>query len=385
MKQLISAFLLACIAAPILEAQVVVTGDDMFNQPGQYFLAYSNAFDPTSPTPASFSTSNGALQGGTGAGQIWDFSSGPTNVVYRFDYLAPTNVDASILADFPNATVIEKQTDQGSGSVQYLFFQQVPNMGRQVYGYYAHTPPFDNASTPFASPIVDFPAHIAFGDQWSTSAVYSNSVSVVDPTDPTSGGSVDVRITQTSDLQADAAGTVLLPDELSAFGDALRVNEAVTINIEYFDDTSGTYQPLETDYARNFYWLMPGRGIVAALASTQNSGVLGGVAGLPANNFPTATQFWRQFHTNKTPTSGTGGCVTPDAVAKVKILFNSGSGQVLLSWGKANCASQYQVQYTTNAANTNSWKFLGATTNQLLMLDTTRMDQQRFYRVVSVK
>jgi hypothetical protein len=279
---------------------------------------------------------------------------------------------------------VEKKTDQASGDVQYLFFQQVPNVGRQVYGFYADLATFGEPETVFAAPIVDFPAQITFGQQWTTSAVYSNTVVLAsDPTDPEGGGlSIDVQITQTSDLKADAWGTILLPDELSGFGPGLRVNEMVTIDISYVDD-QGLLQHIETDYARNLYWLMPGRGIVAALASTQNSGVLGGAAGPPPDNFPTATQFWRMFQTNKKATNPGGGCVNPDPVADLRIRFNN--GQVLLTWSKANCASQYRLEYSTNPKDSSSWKPLSTVTNQLLVLDTTATDHVRFYRVVSIK
>jgi hypothetical protein len=384
MKPQLVVSLLAVLASFPGKADVVITADDMFNRPGEYYLAYSNEFDPSNSSPTPFSTSNGTLQGSTGPGQIWDFSKGPTNVIYRFDYLSPTNVDSSITTEFPQATIVERQTDQSSGDVQYLFFEQIPDVGRRVYGVYANLPLFTEPSDLFTPAIIDFPARIAFGDKWSTTTTFPNTAGLAeDPTDPEGGGfSIDVTVTQTSDLEADASGTIVLPD--GGFGDGLRVNEAVTVNVQYLDETSGTYQPLETDYARNFYWLMPGRGIVAVLASTQNSGVLGGVAGLPPNNFPTATQFRRMFETNKKPGVPTTGCTTPDPVRDFRIRYNN--GQVLLSWAKANCGSQYRVEYSTNAFDSTSWKVLGTPlTNQFLSLDNTRLDQQRFYRIVTVK
>jgi hypothetical protein len=365
-------FFVAGLAALSANAQVTITSDDMFNAPGQYFLSYSNPFDPTSLSPVPYPTGN--AQGSSGPNQIWDFSQGPTNIVYRFDYLSPTNVDQVISTNFPQAMLVEKQTDQATGDSQYLFFSMIPGVGRQVYGFYADNPLFDPNNV-FATPIVDFPSQIMYGQEWTTVATWVNNVSGSDPTDPSSGGfSLAEQVTQTSDLKVDAWGTVNLPDELNGFGQALRVNEAVTIDVST-DDGSGNFQHVETDYARNFYWLMPGRGIVAAIASTQSGTP-------PPDNFSTATQFWRMFNTNKKPSTN-GGCTTPDAVSNLKIKFNS--GQVLLSWTKANCATQYQVQYSTSPTDAASWKTLNTVTNQVLALDNPGQDRFRFYRVVSLK
>lgn len=363
---------------------VTITADDSFNQPGLYFLAYSNDFDPTNPTPISYSTRN--IQGTSGPGQIWDFSTGPTNLVWRYDYLSPASIDAEVIASFPEAKVVEKQVNQTRGNeAQYLFFEQIANEGRQVYGFYANLPLFGEPVNRFAPPIVDFPARMTLGDKWHTSTVYSNTVVVsVDPTDPEGEGfSIDVLVTQTSEFEADATGTIILPNELNAFGPGLRINEQVTIDIQYLDDSSNTYQPLETDYARNFYWMMPGRGIVAGLFSTQNSDVLGGNAGMPPENFTRATQFWRLFETNKKVTPSTGGCTSPEAVQDLRIRVSA--GQVLLSWTKANCATQYRLDYSTNPVDKTSWKTLTTLTNKVLALDSMAGDSTRFYRVVSVK
>jgi hypothetical protein len=357
----------------------VITADDMFTTPGLYYRAYSNPFDPTSTSPIPISLAPGVLGTAGSDPQIWDFSAGPTNIVYRFDYLSPTGL--VVAADFPQATVVENQTDEATTNSQYLFFEQVPGVGRKVYGFY--TDQYGGLLDPsnvFQQPIIDFPDRIAFGQTWSTVATFVSTVSVPDPTDPTAGaGGVAEQTTLTSDFKVDAWGTIVLPNALGTFSPGLRINEAVTID-SAFDDGSGTgFQHLQTDYARNYYWLMPDRGIVAQIASAQGSN------GTPVpENFTTATQFWRMFETNKKPTSsGGGGCVTPDPVSNVSITL--GPGQVLLRWAQANCASSYRLEYTTNVLDTASWKSLTTVTNQLLVLDATSADPQRFYRVVSVK
>jgi hypothetical protein len=67
-----------------LAAQTTITSPDMFNQPGQYYRAYANSTNNSSVSV------NGMI-GSAGAGQFWDFTTGPSDVIYRFDYLAASN------------------------------------------------------------------------------------------------------------------------------------------------------------------------------------------------------------------------------------------------------------------------------------------------------
>jgi hypothetical protein len=385
MKQPVGILILSLALAASAPAfgQVTISASDLFNQPGEYYEAYSNDYDPTALVNVPWPVPSGLI-GSAGPNQIWDFSKGPTNVVYRFDYLAATNVESTITADFPAAQMVERKTDQATGSVEYLFFTQVPGVGRTVYGAYSdlYSSLIDPAHV-FLTPIVDFPDRISYGQEWSTVAVYLSNVfgdDNSDPTDPFAGGwNLELQVTQTSTLKADAWGKIILPDELGgSFVDGLRINETVTIDLGYQDPDTGGYQNIETDTARNYYWLAPDRGMVAALASTT------GASGAPVpENFTTATQFWRMFATNKKPSTGPT-CVTPDPVSDLRIRFNS--GQVLLSWSKVNCATQYRVDYSTTTTDPAAWKPLsGIITNQFYVFDTTDQDPQRFYRVVSMK
>lgn len=373
MKQLSCIAFLASLACCSVSAQVTITSADLFNQAGLYYLAYSNPFDPGALSPTPYPTGN--AQGAAGANQVWDFSTGPTNIIYRFDYLSPTNIDSTISANFPQAKIVEMQTDQASGNAQYLFFEQIPNVGRQVYGFYADNPLFDPSNV-FVTPIVDFPDPMNYGQTWTTVAVYVNNVGGTDPTDPTGGGfSIAEQVTQTSEMKVDAWGTVVLPDALGGFGNAIRINESVTIDVAV-DDGSGNFQHADTEYAKNFYWLMPGRGIVAAIASTQASSP-------PPDNFSTCTQFWRMFQTNKKP-SNTGGSCTPNPVSDLTIRLNN-EGQVLLRWSKDSCAKTYRVDYTTNPVDQASWQTLTTVTNSTLAVDSWISNTPRFYRIVSSK
>lgn len=380
MRHIASILFLGVVTSTPAWGQVTITADDMFTKPGEYYIAYSNDFDPTSLLPTPFPVPSNVI-GSAGPNQVWDFSKGPTNVRYRFDYLPPADVGEEISGSFSSAKVVERKTNEDSGNSEFLFFEQVAGLGRRVYGFYAENPLFDPANV-FEPPIVDFPAQIRFGDEWSTSTTWYNSIGGItppDPEDPDDGGggfSLAARNTHTSTLKADAWGTIVLPDELGGFGQGLRITESVTIDVAIGNDTGG-YDHLETNYARNYYWFMPGRGMVAALASTHTT--------TPTpENFTTATQFWRMFETNKKPTVVDPTCTTPGSVKDLRIRFSG--GQVLLTWGQADCASQYQVQYSTNVFDQASWKPLGNTvTSQLVVLDATNNDVQRFYRVVSMK
>lgn len=372
---------------------VTLTADDMFGQSGLYFRAYSS-------TPGVTMSTTGIL-GEAGPNQVWDFSNGPKDVIYRFDYVNPTNVISSITDNFPQATLVEVKSEEGTtDDPEYLFFSQGPN-GRRVYGAWQSLAgtskllqllgsiglEIDPARI-FASPIDDFPAQISFGQEWQTTAVFPMDLLLpdsggdsLDPIDgEIGGGSLDmtIQVTQTSHLKADAWGTIILPDELGAFGPGLRINENTTVDVE-LDDGSGTLQHVETDYVRTYYWLMPGRGIVAAITSTQ------GTSELP-DSFPTALQYWRMFETNKkASTNPGGGCANPDPVADLRIRVSN--GQALLSWTKATCATQYRLESTSTPWDATSWKAITTLTNKVLALDSnpTTAQSQRFYRVVSMK
>lgn len=358
------------------QSQPVITAGDLFNQVGQYYRAYSNQFDPMDISGGTAYIVPGDLIGSAGPDQFWDFSTGPKEKVLRFDYVSPAGIEAA--ADFAAAKVAEKKTEELDGSVQWLFFEQVPGQGRKVYGFYADNPLF-TPSNVFVPPILDFPDRITYGLEWTTSTTFENDLSInnADPTDPDGVGLFNIRqqTTLSSKFKADAYGTIVLPDSLGAFRQGLRINEEQTIDIAV-DLGEGQFQHIETDYTRNYYWLMPGLGIVAQLNSTQNSS-------LAPDNFSRATAFLRMFETNKKASTG-GNCNNPGSVTDLKIRLDGGS--ILLTWSKAECASQYRVEYTSNPAVAGSWTPLGVPTSNLRWLgENTAADQIRFYRVVSLK
>jgi hypothetical protein len=122
---------------------------------------------------------------------------------------------------------------------------------------------------------------------------------------------------------------------------------------------------------------MPGYGLVAQLSSKQTTSPT-------PTNFTSAIVFQRLFETNKKITPGGGGCDQPSAVTDMRIRVNN--GVILLTWGKADCANQYVVQYTTTPGDSASWLALGAPTGNLVWQgETTQKGPARFYRVQSMK
>ena len=78
---------------------------------------------------------------------------------------------------------------------------------------------------------------------------------------------VDLLYAYSSAAVVDAHGVANSPGAIS-FGDCLRVNEVVRYDVSAdFGDGAG-FQPLETDYVRNYYWLRQGRGIIALTVLT---------------------------------------------------------------------------------------------------------------------
>src|SRR5262249_45525628 len=108
-------------------SQVTITGADMFNATGLWYTAYANDFKPSDPS-SSFPVAN--LMGSKGASQFWDFTTGPTNKVIQYDYLAPSAVPEAV--DFPSAKIVERKSVNETNEVSFLMFEQVPGLGRRV-------------------------------------------------------------------------------------------------------------------------------------------------------------------------------------------------------------------------------------------------------------
>ncbi len=344
-----------------LRAQVTITSDDMFNQVGQYYLAYSNGGTNT--------VSVAGMLGTTGGPQAWDFSSGPQDVTNRFDYLIATNVSV-YGPDFGQlgATLAEQKTDLGNSVPQsWLFFKQDAQKGRIDYGF---VDPNFSASQPenvFTNGLQDFPASIHFGDSWQGTTVFSSVYTLPD------FGDFPDQITYTSTDKVDAYGVVVLPG--LGFLDCLRIHEVVEYDISLdFGDGSGL-QPIGTQYLLNYYWLSPGHGIVVQInsAGTQNAP--------PTDDLPGgAAELVRMFETNHAQNTTTNA---PPSIKNFTCTLGK-TGGALLKWTLSPSLKQYTVEYTTNLTKTATWVTLQTVTNNFV-IDigaASKAATARLYRVL---
>jgi hypothetical protein len=354
--------LLALLAAPWMvgaQQAPIIRLSDLHTQPGLYYKAYANAYQPL--IGPSYPVGN--RMGSAGPDRFWDFAQGPTERTLRFDYLSPAGFLEA--ADFPLATVIERKTVEESGSVEWLMFEPVPGLGRKVHGFYSEEFSPGMPSIPFSQPIVDFPDGIRYQDTWTTSMVTESIFPSLDPE-----WTLDflLQTTWNSTFTADAWGRMLLPNNQVV--DVLRINEELTVDIAA--NLGDGFQHIETDYIRNFYWLSPGRGIVAELHSTQGSS-------MPPETFAQATAFVRMFETNKQPGSVPDG---PQPVDNLRLTVSNNN--VLVQWQKAPNASRYRIEWTDDLAQGVWTPLVEETANDYFFDPVGPAQKDRFYRVVSL-
>ena len=146
-------------------------------------------------------------------------------------------------------------------------------------------------------------------------------------------------------------------------------------------DFGDGFQHLETDYLRNYYWVRPGRGIVAQVTSEQQQ------TGPPPDSFPTAAVVLRMFETNHPD----AGPPPPQGIQGLTLtLSNQGA---LLMWTKLAGITSYRVEHSTNPADPASWLTTESPTSSNptssnFLLDATANQPGtplRYYRVVGLK
>ncbi len=370
----------AALAVGSVRAQepVTITGSDFFNQPGQYYRAYANA--PQSPVDVS-----GLLGEAGSQPQAWNFLVGPRDVIYRYDYLPAAEAPEN--SRFPGATLAERKSDEaGLLSTAWLFFTQDPARGRVVQGFWdpglesvdllGFKFRLDPPAGIFAPPLRDFPSTIRFGDEWSATTVYTNTLTFDDGNgggEEEPGGAFELlqQTTYTADARVDAFGVVNCPG--IGFGPCLRINELVQYNLAV--DLGNGFEPFGTAYIRNYYWVRPGRGIVVQITSEQSQ------SGPPSENFPTAAIVLRMFETNHPDPE------PPPPPRITGLTLTLGAGGALLTWDKFSGVTRYQVEYTSQPAVASSWQALGAPTTANFLIDAaanTPGAPTRFYRVVGL-
>lgn len=356
--------LLSLCAATQTWGQVTIGSDDMFNRIGQDDKLYANRSDVVV---------SGRL-GTTGGPQAWDFTSGPTDDVYRFDYVAVN--DEGNGTDFPNAKIAERKTEQANGSKAWLYFEQVPGVGRKVYG--AHEKKI-NADAPvliFQPPVIDFPETISYGDKWAATMSYKTEFLTFDtqpdPDDPDSdGGSLTIPliVETSSEFVVDAHGILNLPG--ISFGNALRVNELAMHTFKVDIEGNGSFETFATEFVRTYYWLREDNGIAAQITSKHQNTP-------PPDNFTTASHFIRMFESNHPK----GTVTVAPAIRNLKLTIND--GRALLNWTKNASAKSYRVEYTSKPGGTEPWTKLEETPNNFVLDATISSAPARFYRVVPI-
>lgn len=336
--------------------QITISSADMFNQVGQWYEAYANANGTTVQVAAMLGT--------TGGPQAWDFTTGPQDVTYRFDYLAATNV--AVGADFAalGAQIAEQKTDEADTTSQsWLFFKQDAVKGRLDYGFYDPTFSASQPEATFTNALQDFPATIHYGDAWNGATVFYSSESL-------SGFDIPEEFIYTSTDKVDAYGFITLPT--IGFVECLRVHE--TVEYDLYADLGSGYTSFGSAYVLNYYWLAPNLGIVAQITSAQSDQTP--PDDLPSGASALVVMFAANHPTNSTPAQ-------PTTIKGFK--FTLGKTSALLQWTALSTVNSYTVQYATTLSPAN-WQPLGSTTNNFL-IDTTANSPAapiRFYRVVGI-
>lgn len=368
MKRVTFTLLVAAMGSGIAQGQITINSLDMYYEAGQSYRAYGSDGE----------VSVQGLLGTTGGPQTWNFSEGPEELIYTFDYLDPAEV-GPIAALFPDAKLVErKHAELAPGVVgdppadAFLFLEQQLGKGRIAYGFYdpAIVGPLglDDPAGVFDPPLLDFPESISYGSSWSGSTVFRNSML-----------GAELRVTYTSTAEVDAYGLIILPK--LGFMECIRVNELVETLYEVkFPDfgtgdpndpgTGGEFTPVATYYVRNYYWMAKNRGIVAQIVSKQS-------ATPPPDEFATAAQFVRMFETNHPTSSDQPWPVTDLAITP-------GQGQMLLSWTHPLNATRFRLEFSAALGAAANWQEVLTTDKNFALIDMPT-SPSGFWRVVSLK
>jgi hypothetical protein len=341
----------------LAHAQITITSDDMFNQPGEYYRAYSNQ---PPELLQRFPVTVGDLIGDKGGPHYWDFSEGPTDEIYRYDYIEKEkNI---IWNDFPDATIAERSYRESEpGDYTYILFDEVSNMGRKVFGFWTINVQFDNPSTLFKLPIVAFPSEMNYGDTWTTTAEYPNTLL-----------GIPAVYTEVQSFEVDAYGFIELP-ELGVL-ECLRINSVKDFSAAIDFNGTGTFTNIDRQFARIYYWLVPGKGIAAQMVSEPSGNPV-------SEQFNLASMFQRMFETNKQARDA--GCSEAEPVSGLNIVYQP--NLVRLKWNEASCAQSYRVQTANAQKATLEWIDLSPPNyKETFFIDTLlKGNKVKLYRVIS--
>lgn len=347
------------------QAPISINSTDMFAQAGQYFRAHGNKGDVEVA---------GKLGTAGGQPQAWDFTTGPEEVGFRFDYLAATNSPNA--GEFPEATLVERKTDEGDGGIAWMFLDQTAGQGRMNYGFV--DPAFSDSHpvSVFKPSIRDFPDSFSYGDSWSVSTTFESAIGIPDlgggdGEDP-GGGIFDIPmvVTYSASAKVDAFG--ILNQSGIGFGDCLRVNELAQYDIAVDLGLGDGLQTISTQYVRNYYWFRKGRGIAVQVSSKQQDLP-------PPDDFPVAAAVVRMFETNHPD-----GTVDKPGIKELRMTLSKSGA--LFTWAKATGVTSYRLEYSIDPGNPGNWQLLKTTGANFVIDDGANASEApiRFYRVVGV-
>ena len=321
-----------------LKAQVGFSVTNLPSQLGDYHRAYV----------ASDGVSVSGLLGTPGGPQRWDFSQaqGSNEGIQRLDVVAPT--DGGYSGSFPQATYAERLTAESDGSRSWSYYHVVTNQGRAYYGFVDANSNPDMPVKVFASPTIDLPEPIQFGQTWKRAVDYSDFAVFI-----------TFAVHFTAQASVDAYGTLALP----GIGDvpALRVNEVH--EYDYIGMTLGYLN--YTNYFRDYYWLVPGIGKAVEVISNASS------AGPPPARLTSAGTMSRIFEA-----SGVQLAAYPVTGLRIR----RQNGQAVLDWQADTNATGYEVHASPQPSGA-AWHSVAAPTTNTWSEPAT--NTQRFFQVLA--
>ncbi|MFN0128274.1 MAG: hypothetical protein ACKV19_16495 [Verrucomicrobiales bacterium] len=269
-------------------------------------------------THANATADVAGLVGPEGGPQVWDFTSGPADNVYRYSNFAPA--DSPSPGGFPSAQIAEKLTIAADGKTAFTYYAKSAR-GRELLGFH------DGIANPefplviFRSPLRDFPQNIEFGAVWTDTTTFPTQQSLL-------GSVYDLEVTLHIESKVDAYGTLRLP----GLGDmeVLRVNELD--RQETLLETAAGSIVLSDIYVRVIYWISREYGIVAQISSDASEFIL------ETDSLVTASRFLRLSEFNN-----------PSPSFAATIMPVDGSS-VRLNWNPLPGVTRYTVESTTTLA-----------------------------------
>ena len=198
----------------------------------------------------------------------WDFTAGPTDSDYTFDYILPSSSPCE--SDFPLAAITEKKTGGGDPAFMFLDFQA--GTGRINYG--VCQPPTIDPSWIFTPPLTDFPSTITFMDNWTGNTTFATQMS-----------GLDIDVLYDFNAFCNGYGDLILPDGLGNFP---------CLQVSYLEHYKffwmGTL--IQESYVQTFYWIIPDAGIAVIISSQDGTTP-------PGEDFTYSNIFSRMYESSK--------------------------------------------------------------------------------------